>query len=128
VPAIFSYGSLQQEAVQISAYGRVVQGEPDALLDCVLTLIEVPKLHKAASSGLTHYKNVESSPGSGSRVSGTVFEISAQELAVTDAYEQESDYVRVGAVLASGRSAWVYVSAGTAGDFEAAATEVPTRK
>jgi gamma-glutamylcyclotransferase (GGCT)/AIG2-like uncharacterized protein YtfP len=128
VPAILSYGSLQQAAVQISVYGRVVQGEPDDLVDCVLTLIEVPRLHKAASSGLTHYKNVEFSPGSGSRVSGTVFEISERELAVTDAYEQESDYVRVRAVLASGRNAWVYMSAGTAGDFGAAATEKQARK
>jgi len=127
-PAIFSYGSLQQEAVQVSLYGRASPGESDELLDCVLTLIEIPKSHKAAGSGLTHYKNVEVSPGSGSRVSGTVFEVTTRELAMTDVYEQESDYVRVSVVLASGRSAWVYVSARTAPDFGCAAADESARK
>ena len=125
--AIFSYGSLQQEAVQLAVFGRAIQGAPDELLDCVLTLIEIPKSHKAASSGLTHHRNVEYSPGSGGHVSGTVFEITPRELALADAYEQDSDYVRVSAVLASGRTAWVYVSSGTAGAFAAAADE-PARK
>jgi gamma-glutamylcyclotransferase (GGCT)/AIG2-like uncharacterized protein YtfP len=112
VPLIFSYGSLQQEAVQISIYGRPLGGEADELVDWVRGQIAVPKSHKAAAAGLTHYANVTFSPGSASRVPGTVFELTAAELVITDAYEEDAEYVRVVAALASGRSAWVYVSSG----------------
>lgn len=54
--------------------------------------------------------NVERTPKSGTRVAGTVFEITDAELAVTDAYEQDSEYGRVMITLASGRDAWVYLS------------------
>jgi gamma-glutamylcyclotransferase (GGCT)/AIG2-like uncharacterized protein YtfP len=42
------------------------------------------------------------------RVPGTVLAITLAELAAADAYEVEA-YERVRTVLASGRSAWVYV-------------------
>ena len=118
MPLIFSYGSLQEEPVQVSIYGRVLRGEPDELVDCVRTLIDVPKWHKAAATGLTHYATVTFVPGSGSRVPGTLLELTDAELVVTDGYEHDSEYERVTAALASGRSVWVYVSAGTAGSFE----------
>ncbi|MNG26616.1 hypothetical protein D3C84_1116290 [compost metagenome] len=43
-------------------------------------------------------------------IAGTVFEISEQELFAADGYEV-ADYRRVGVVLRSGASAWVYVQA-----------------
>lgn len=115
MPLIFSYGSLQLESVQVSIYGRGLRGEPDELVGYVRTLVEVPKWHKAAASGLTHYANVEPTADSGSRIAGTVLELTEVQLAVTDAYEQDAEYIRVTADLASGQSAWVYVSAGTKG-------------
>lgn len=117
MPLIFSYGSLKEEAVQRSIYGRALRGEPDELVDCVRTLIEVPKWHKAAATGLTHYATVTFVPGSGSRVPGALLELTDAELVVTDEYERDSEYVRVVAALASGRKEWVYVSAGSAGSF-----------
>ena len=110
MPLIFSYGSLQEEAVQLSIYGRALRGEPDELLDCVCTQIKVPKWHKAAANGVTHYANVSFTPGSGSRVAGTVLELSDSELAASDGYERDAEYVRVMTTLASGRRAWVYLS------------------
>jgi gamma-glutamylcyclotransferase (GGCT)/AIG2-like uncharacterized protein YtfP len=110
VPLLFSHGSLQQEAVQLSVYGRVLRGEPDELVGWVSTQIAVPQWHKAAASGVSRYANVERSSDSGSRVTGTVFEVSDADLAAADAYELDAEYGRVVAVLASGRSAWVYVS------------------
>ena len=44
------------------------------------------------------------------RIAGTVFEVTDEELANADKYEV-SDYKRVSAPLASGRTAWVYVDA-----------------
>jgi hypothetical protein len=110
VPRIFSYGSLQKESVQLATYGRVLHGDPDELSDWVRTSIDVPKSHKAAAAGITHYANVERAPGSGSRVAGIVFDLTDAELAAADAYELDADYVRVLADLGSGQSAWVYVS------------------
>jgi hypothetical protein len=43
-------------------------------------------------------------------VSGTVFKITAEELAAADAYEV-SDYKRIETILASGTRAWVYIKA-----------------
>jgi hypothetical protein len=42
---------------------------------------------------------------------GAVFEITEEELAAADKYEQEAAYTRLAAPLASGRQAWVYVEA-----------------
>jgi gamma-glutamylcyclotransferase (GGCT)/AIG2-like uncharacterized protein YtfP len=108
---LFSYGSLQEQAVQLSVYGRALRGEPDELMHCVREHIAVPSWHKAAASGVTHYANVVFQPESDSRVAGTVLELTDAELVASDAYEQDADYVRVMTTLASGRRAWVYVSA-----------------
>jgi gamma-glutamylcyclotransferase (GGCT)/AIG2-like uncharacterized protein YtfP len=114
VPLIFSYGSLQEEAVQLSVYGRVLRAEPDEILNCVRERIAVPSRHKAAASGVTHYANVTFTAGSGGRVAGKVLELTETELTLTDDYERDAEYVRVTTILASGRHAWVYVSSGTA--------------
>jgi gamma-glutamylcyclotransferase (GGCT)/AIG2-like uncharacterized protein YtfP len=118
VPLIFSYGSLQEAAVQLSVYGRVLRGEPDALLHCMRETIAVPPWHKAAASGVTHYANVVFDPDSDSRVEGTVLDLTDAELVASDGYEQEADYVRVMTTLASGRRAWVYLSAAGATGYE----------
>ena len=103
--------------MQLSICGRKLRGKPDELLDCVRTTIEVPKWHKAAATGLTHYATVTFVPGSGSRVPGTLLELTDAELGATDDYERDSEYVRVTAALASGRKSWVYVSAATVDSF-----------
>lgn len=120
---LFSYGSLQEEAVQLSICGRKLRGEADELFDCVRTMIEVPKWHKAAQTGLTHYATVTFAPASGSSVPGTLLELTEAELSATDSYERDSEYVRVKAALISSRNAWVYVSASTVGSFRTAAKE-----
>jgi len=127
MPLVFSYGSLQQEAVQLAVYGRTLRGEPDALVDWACSLIEVPKGHKAASTGVTHYANVTFARDCGSRVAGTALELTDAELAASDEYEREAEYVRVMATLASGRRAWLYVSSrtsGAAGDAESPASRL----
>ncbi len=43
------------------------------------------------------------------RVPGMVFEVTAEELASADAYE-DADYRRIRVTLASGREAWLYVA------------------
>ena len=55
---IVSYGTLQLEAVQLSTFGRLLQGRPDALpgFEPSLSRIEDPQV--VAISGKTHHKNV----------------------------------------------------------------------
>jgi gamma-glutamylcyclotransferase (GGCT)/AIG2-like uncharacterized protein YtfP len=47
------------------------------------------------------------------RVSGTMFEVTDADLAAADAFERPFNYARVQVALESGRTAWVYVFAGS---------------
>lgn len=106
--------------MQVSIYGRVLRAESDELIDCVRSLIDVPKSHKAAAAGLTHYATVTYKPNSGGLVPGKLLELTDAELVATDEYERDSEYVRVLAALASGRKVWIYVSARTVDSFRTA--------
>ncbi|MGH9961724.1 MAG: gamma-glutamylcyclotransferase, partial [Pyrinomonadaceae bacterium] len=39
MPLLFSYGTLQQESVQLSTFGRLLQGQGDALLGFEQSLV-----------------------------------------------------------------------------------------
>jgi len=105
---LFSYGTLQSENVQRETFGRLLQGEPDALVGFHRDLLEITDPEVLAKSGERFHPIVSRTGDSADRVVGTMFLITAEELAAADAYEV-SDYERVEAPLASGRSAWVYV-------------------
>ena len=107
---LFSYGTLQLPAVQRATFGRLLHGEADALVGFRRSLVKIDDAQVVATSGQTHHPIVEPSGDDADRVDGTVFAISADELARADAYEVD-DYVRVEAVLASGGRAWVFVKA-----------------
>jgi hypothetical protein len=114
MPLIFSYGSLQQENVQLSTFGRLLHGHRDELPGFEESLVRVEDPQVAAASDRTHHANVTFNGRSDSRVSGMVFEITDAELAAADGYEQVASYKRIGAVLASGKQTWVYVDARSA--------------
>ena len=106
---LFSYGTLQQDEVQLASFGRLLQGAPDALVGWKQEMVEIADPDVLAKSGKRHHPIVV--PGDTSdRVLGTVFEITAEELAAADRYEV-ANYKRVAAKLASGLTAWVYVKA-----------------
>lgn len=104
----FSYGTLQQENVQLATFGRVLKGTPDALVGFRRELVEITNPDVLAKSGERFHPIVMLSGDYADRVAGTVFEVTAAELASADEYEV-SDYQRVSARLASGLTAWVYV-------------------
>ena len=81
---LFSYGTLQQPDVQLATFGRHLGGERDPVL--------------------------VASDRADAAVDGTVFTITAAELAAADEYEVD-DYSRVLVSLRSGRQAWVYALA-----------------
>lgn len=114
MPLLFSYGTLQEEGVQLATFGRLLEGQRDELPGFEPSLARIEDPQDVAASGKTHHANVTFNGRNESHVCGTVFEITDAELAAADRYEQRAAYERIAAVLASGRQAWVYVEARTA--------------
>lgn len=108
MPLLFSYGTLQQPDVQRATFGRVLRGVKDELPAYEPSFVKIEDSHTAGSAGRTHHANVIFTGRPGSRVEGTVFEVSDAELAAADEYERPARYGRVRVILASGREAWVY--------------------
>jgi hypothetical protein len=107
---LFSYGTLQQESVQVSTFGRLLEGTPDALVGYMISMVEITDPEVLRTSGARFHPIVRHSGDPADETPGMVFEITEAELAAADTYEV-SDYVRVTAPLKSGTSAWVYVAA-----------------
>jgi gamma-glutamylcyclotransferase (GGCT)/AIG2-like uncharacterized protein YtfP len=105
---LFAYGSLQQESVQLYAFGRLLEGEPDELAGYALTVIDVEEADPVGEAGTAQYKNVAFNGRSESVVTGTVFAITDAELDAADRYEEPAAYTRQVVTLASGKAAWVY--------------------
>jgi len=110
MPLLFSYGTLQQEDVQRAIFGRLLSGEADELVGYERALLQVDDDGVVATSGSTHHPIVRPCERTDSRVAGTVFEITDEELANADRYEVDA-YRRIATELASGKIAWVYVDA-----------------
>ncbi len=110
MPLLFSYGTLQQDGVQLSTFGRLLQGRADALVGYAQSMVKIEDADVVAKSGKTHHPIVAFTGKGEDRVAGTVFEITDSELMSVDAYEVDA-YRRVLAPLASGLEAWVYVDA-----------------
>jgi gamma-glutamylcyclotransferase (GGCT)/AIG2-like uncharacterized protein YtfP len=108
MPLLFSYGTLQQDEVQIATFGRLLSGEKDNLLSYRLTEVQILDPDVVKKSGKTHHPIVIYTGETTHLVEGIVFEISEKELEQADAYEV-SDYQRVTGQLSSGKTAWVYV-------------------
>ncbi|HAT30027.1 MAG TPA: UDP-N-acetylmuramate--alanine ligase [Janthinobacterium sp.] len=110
MPHLFSYGTLQQEDVQLSTFGRKLAGRADDIVGFALSQVEISDPQVVATSGKTHHPIVKFTGAEGDRVAGSVFDISDAELASADRYEV-ADYRRIAVTLASGLDAWVYVDA-----------------
>jgi len=115
MPLLFSYGTLQDESVQLSTFGRRLEGQRDQLVSFERSQVKIDDPEVAARLGMTHHANVTFNGNDESRVPGMAFEIAEAELASVDGYEAEFSYTRVDATLASGRRAWVYVHASADG-------------
>jgi hypothetical protein len=110
MPFLFSYGTLQQDAVQLSTFGRLLRGHADELVGFEESLKRIDDPQFVAASGRSHHAIVRFNGLDDCRVRGMVFEVTDAELAKSDAYEP-AGYARVAAVLASGKEAWVYADA-----------------
>jgi Gamma-glutamyl cyclotransferase, AIG2-like len=104
MPKLFSYGTLQQEDVQLATFGRRLTGVSDALVGYRQSMVAIQDPEVVRTSGKTHHPIVAFTGKNEDRVAGALFEISDAELAHADAYEVAA-YVRVKAPLASGLEA-----------------------
>jgi gamma-glutamylcyclotransferase (GGCT)/AIG2-like uncharacterized protein YtfP len=101
MPLLFSYGTLQEAEIQRATFGRELRGRPD----------ELPCYEACFVRWGPHvYNNVRFNGRDDSRIEGTLFDVTDDELAGSDAYEREAAYERVEATLASGCLAWVYMN------------------
>ena len=116
MPLLFSYGTLQEERIQLSTFGRLLKGRRDELPGFELSSVKIEDPKEIEATGMTHYANVVSNGRSASRVNGTVLEVTDAELAAADEYEEPASYKRVTVTLASGTTAWVYVHRGRVDD------------
>ena len=72
MPLIFSYGTLQQPNVQLSTFGRLLNGSKDELPACERSLVKIEDPQVVATLGNTHHANVTFNGNDESRVAGTV--------------------------------------------------------
>jgi gamma-glutamylcyclotransferase (GGCT)/AIG2-like uncharacterized protein YtfP len=112
MPLLFSYGTLQQDDVQLETFGRKLAGEKDLLIGYEPSLVKITDPALAARLKKAHHHNVSKTGDDWSSVQGTVFEVTDSELAQADTFEAQFAYERVNVPLASGKSAWAYVYKG----------------
>ena len=104
---LFSYGTLQREAVQRRQFGRRLEGVPDAIPGYRTEQAEIFDEAVVALSGLRFHPNLVATGDPADEVGGTLYFLTADELEAADAYEV-APYRRILVPLKSGRNAWVY--------------------
>jgi gamma-glutamylcyclotransferase (GGCT)/AIG2-like uncharacterized protein YtfP len=107
---LFSYGTLQNPAVQLDTFGRVVEAEDDVLDGYTVDYTEIEDPRVVDLSGLDVHPIVRATGNPLDKVVGKVLRVSEDEIDAADEYEVHL-YRRIEVRLTSGRSAWAYISA-----------------
>jgi hypothetical protein len=107
---LFSYGTLQLEAVQMATFGRRMSGTSDALRSFELVLLKIDDAAVVAISGTAQHTMAKFTGRVTDVVSGTVFAVTPGEIQNADKYEVAA-VKRVAVILQSGVRAWAYVDA-----------------
>lgn len=106
---LFSYGTLREEDVQLSTFGRRLEGSPDALSGFRLVMIRIEDQDFVVKSGTADHRNIQFTGNASDFVEGFVFSVTKEELEESDAYEP-AGYGRELVQLRSGLKAWVYLN------------------
>jgi gamma-glutamylcyclotransferase (GGCT)/AIG2-like uncharacterized protein YtfP len=110
---LFSYGTLQQEKVQLELFGRIFQGSGDTLNGYKVAEIEIKDESFLAKGEQKNQLTAIISKDKNDSIKGTVLELTQEELLLADKYEP-NNYKRITVVLESGKEAWIYVAVETA--------------
>ena len=108
--SLFSYGTLQQPRVQLATFGRLLEGQADALPGFALAPLAITDPGVVVLSGAGIHTIAHWTGNQTDLIPGVVFDITPAELDAADAYEVSA--VRIEVRLASGAKAFVYVSTG----------------
>jgi hypothetical protein len=107
---LFSYGTLQLEAVQMATFGRYLVGTSDALQGFELALLKIEDPAVIAISGKAVHTMARFTGLASDLVHGVVFAVTPDEIQYADKYEVAA-VKRVAVLLQSGVRAWAYVDA-----------------
>lgn len=110
MPYLFSAGTLQDPAMQLSTFGRLLKGEPDQLFCYEQDWLTAADPRGGTATTQVRYPVVRFTGRSDTFVEGTVFEVSEAELALAD-HAEPIEYGRIVVTLGSGKEAWVYADA-----------------
>lgn len=106
---LFSYGTLRLESVQLSTFGRRLEGKPDVLVGYRVVMVQIDDRDFVAKSGSAEQRSLQFTGNEADSVEGMVFDVTRDELKQADAYEPQG-YERVLVQLRSGIEAWVYLA------------------
>ena len=107
---LFSYGTLRQENVQLSTFGRLLDGHPDFLSAFALSPMTITDPQAIAASGSDVHTIARRSGNRADRIPGTLFTLTPAEVEAADRYEA-GPIERIRVRLESGAEAFVYVAA-----------------
>ncbi|WP_047096060.1 gamma-glutamylcyclotransferase family protein [Chryseobacterium lactis] len=108
MPYLFSYGTLQKEKVQLETFGRILQGEKDALSGYKIDMLEITDPEVLRTSGEKYHPVLKFSGNEEDEVGGVLFEVTETEIIQADDYEVD-DYKRIEVVFTSGKKGFIYV-------------------
>lgn len=106
---LFAYGTLREEEVQLSTFGRKLEGTPDVLPGYRLGIIRIEDQDFVIKSGRADHLNLQFTGVPSDYVEGFVFRVTKKALEQADAYEPVG-YGRALVRLKSGKNAWVYLN------------------
>jgi gamma-glutamylcyclotransferase (GGCT)/AIG2-like uncharacterized protein YtfP len=106
---LFSYGTLQQEKTQLELFGRKFHGTSDVLKGYKVATIEIKDETFLARGEERFQKTLVNTTDRNDSIEGTVFEITHEELLLSDKYEP-NNYKRIKVTLESGKEAWIYIA------------------
>ncbi len=104
---LFAYGHLQSPEVQVSSFGRALQGAKDSMTGFRKHMIEITDPDLLAGGGKRFCPNLLPSDDPSDEVDGMRYAITDEELVAVDIYEA-CGYRREERTLKSGHAAWVY--------------------
>jgi hypothetical protein len=108
MPNLFSYGTLQNEQVQMETFGRILTGRKDTLVGYVLKMVEITDPEVLRKSGQKFHPIIDYTANQNEKVEGVLFEVTETEILNADDYEVD-DYIRIETQFQSGQMGFIYV-------------------
>ena len=105
---LFSYGTLQLDAVQMATFGRLLVGKPDVLTGFEEASLEIEDQTVISISGKATHTIARFTGNASDTISGIVYTVTPEEIQSADKYEV-APCQRVAVILQSGIHAWVYI-------------------